>query len=112
MPHLVIEYATALAQDTDIHALVKDVFAAAESSNLFAPQDIKVRAEDFSAFTTGGTDQMFVHVDIKLLPGRSDVQKKDLSERVLEALTATLPATVAISVETNELHKESYTKRA
>lgn len=111
MPHLVISYAATLAQDTDMPALVNAVFAAAEASTLFGAKDIKVRAIPVEAYLTGGADQPFVHVEIKLLPGRSDMQRKDLAERVLDTLKATLPATAALSVETVELHKESYAKR-
>lgn len=112
MPHLIIEYAAALEQDTDIKTLVDAAFTAADQSGLFTPADIKVRALPFHAYTTGGTDQPFVHVEVKLLSGRSEAQKKALASSVLEHLKATLPASVAISVETNDLDRGSYSKRA
>ena len=111
MPHLIIEYAAPLAQETDIQGLVDAAFAGAEASGLFSADHIKVRATPVEHYTTGGTNQPFVHVEIKLLSGRTGAQKKDLAARVLENLTTKLPTT-AISVETNDLDRESYSKRA
>ena len=111
MPHLILAYAAPLKQDTDIQELVDAAFAGAEASNLFTAKDIKVRATPIDSYTTGGTDQPFVHVEIKLLSGRTAAQKKDLATRVLETITAAVPADVAISVETNDLDRDSYSKR-
>ena len=111
MPHLIIEYAKPLAQDTDIQGLVDAVFDAAPASELFDPKAIKVRATGIDAYSTAGTDQAFIHVDIKLLPGRSSEQKKALSERVLDKVLSIVSDTVAVSVEINILDKDTYSKR-
>lgn len=112
MPHVILEYATELEQTVNIHTLVDAAFAATERSGLFETIDIKVRAQSFQAYTTGGTPQLFVHAEIKLLSGRSEAQKKALAQGVLESLKTTLPPTIAISVETNDLDRASYSKRA
>lgn len=112
MPHLIIEYAAPIAQDCDIQGLVDAAFTGAEQSALFTPSAIKARAIAVNTYNTGGTNQPFIHVEIKLLPGRSGAQKKDLAERVLERITTILPASVAISVELNDLDRDSYSKRA
>ena len=112
MPHLIIEYAAPLKDEIDIQKLVEDAFAGAEESDLFDPVDIKVRATPVEDYSTGGTDQAFVHIDIKLLPGRTTAQKKDLAERVLNKVAAIVKNDVAISVEINTLDGDTYTKRA
>lgn len=112
MPHLIITYAAPLKQETDIQNLVDAAFAGAEQSALFTPSAIKARAIAVDTYNTGGTSQPFVHVEIKLLPGRTGAQKKDLAERVLEKITAHVSANVAISIELNDLDRDSYTKRA
>lgn len=111
MPHLIIEYAAPLKQEIDIQELVDATFDAAKASDLFGTKAIKVRAIPIDAFNTGGTNQAFIHVNIKLLPGRTMEQKKALSERVLANLTANVKEDVAISVEINDLDADSYTKR-
>lgn len=109
MPHLIIEYATPL---DDVQGLVDGVFDAAKASDLFGTKDIKVRAIPVDAFNTGGMSQAFIHVDIKLLPGRTTEQKKALSERVLDQVLSIVSEDVAVSVEVNTLDKDTYSKRA
>ena len=111
MPHFIVEYAAPIAHDIVPQTLVEDACRAGEESGLFGPDDIKGRAHAVEHFLTAGTRQPFVHVDVRLLPGRTDEQKKDLAQRVFDALAARLPANVALSVEVTELHRASYTKR-
>jgi len=111
MPHLVIEYAASLKDDINVQALVDAAFTGADESALFTSHDIKVRAIPYAAYSTAGTNQAFVHVEIKLLSGRTSVQKKDLAERVFAKVTANVPNTVAVSIETNDLDRDTYTKR-
>lgn len=112
MPHLIIEYAAPLAQELDIQVLVEAAFNAAKATDLFDPAAIKARAHPVDAYWIGGTKQLFVHIEVKLLPGRTAAQKKALSERVFETVAALIPADVAVSVEVNDLDADVYTKRA
>lgn len=111
MPHFIVEYAASLAHDIVPLTLVEDACRAGQESGLFGPDDIKGRAVPIEHFLTAGTRQPFVHVDVRLLPGRTNEQKKDLAQRVFDTLAARLPANVALSVEVNELHQASYIKR-
>lgn len=111
MPHFIVEYAAPLQADIDPQTLVEDACGAGAQSGLFGPGDIKGRAHAVEHYLTAGTRQPFVHVDVRLLPGRTDAQKKDLAQRVFDALAARVPANVTLSVEVNELHAASYTKR-
>ena len=112
MPHLTLEYAAPLKQEIDIQGLVDATFDAAKASDLFGAKAIKVRAIPIDAFNTGGTNQAFIHVNIKLLPGRTTEQKKALSERVLDQVLSIVSEDVAVSVEVNTLDKDTYSKRA
>jgi len=112
MPHLIIEYAAPLAQDIDMQTLVEAAFNGAKSTDLFDPAAIKARAHPVDAYWIGDAKQPFVHINIKLLPGRTAAQKKALSESVFEAVAALIPADVAVSVEVNDLDANVYTKRA
>jgi len=112
MPHIVIEYAAPLEQEVDIQALVEAAFAGAEASTLFDPAAIKARAHAVDAYWTGGDKQPFVHITVKLLPGRTNAQKKALSASVFDAVAAMLKPDIALSVEVNDLDADVYTKRA
>lgn len=111
MPHIILSYAAPLSAKTDIQKLVEDAFDGAEQSGLFTPAAIKARAISIEHYWTGGTKQLFIHAEIKLLPGRTAEQKKDLAERVFTKLTANVTEDVSISVEINDLDADSYTKR-
>ena len=112
MPHLIIEYAAPLAQDIDMQTLVEAAFNGAKATDLFDPAAIKARAHPVDAYWIGDAKQPFTHINIKLLPGRTNVQKKALSQSVFDAVTALLDADVAVSVEVNDLDADVYTKRA
>lgn len=112
MPHLIVEYSTPLADDINIQDLVEAVFEGAVESGLFNLKAIKARAHACDNYCTGGAKQAFVHVEIKLLPGRDEEQKKDLSQRVYEKVSAHVKKDVAISVELNDLDANCYTKRS
>jgi len=112
MPHLIVEYAVSLADEVNIQDLVEAVFEGAVASGLFNPKAIKARAHACDDYWIGGTKQAFVHVEIKLLPGRDEEQKKDLSQRVYEKVSAHVKKDVAISVELNDLDAKCYTKRS
>jgi len=112
MPHLIIEYAAPLAQDIDMQTLVEAAFNGAKATDLFDPAAIKARAHPVDAYWIGDAKQSFTHINIKLLPGRTNVQKKALSQSVFDAVTALLDADVAVSVEVNDLDADVYTKRA
>lgn len=112
MPHLIIEYAAPLDQDVDMQALVEAAFNSAKATDLFDPATIKARAHPVEAYWIGGAKQPFAHIEVKLLPGRTNAQKKALSQSVFDAVTALLDAGVAVSVEVNDLDADVYTKRA
>lgn len=112
MPHIILEYAAPLGDDTDIQQLVQDAFAGADETGLFTTAAIKARAIPITDYWTGGAKQAFVHTQIKILPGRTAAQKKDLSERVFAKVAARVKDDVAISVEINDLDGDSYSKRA
>jgi len=109
---LIIEDAAPLAKDTDMQALVEAEFNGATATVLFDPAAIKARAHPADAYWIGDAKQPFAHINIKLLPGRTNVQKKALSQSVFDAVTALLTADVAVSVEVNDLDADVYTKRA
>jgi len=112
MPHLIIEYAASLGQDVDMQALTEAAFDGANATALFTPAAIKARAHPVEAYWTGGAKQPFVHINVKLLPGRTNEQKKALSESVFDHVTALLKTDVSLSVEVNDLDADVYTKRA
>jgi len=111
MPHCIIEYASAVADEISIDTLMAAVHDAAFSSGLFPEYDIKTRAIAFEHHRTGQTQDSFVHVAVHLLSGRDDDQKSDLAENVLAGIAPLLPRVVSVGVEIVDMHRDSYRKR-
>lgn len=108
MPHLIIEYAQPLEHELDVQKLAETAFDGAVASELFTPANIKSRCHPVDAYCIGGEKQNFIHVNVKLLPGRTEDQKKMLSEKVFDAVKA-FAGDVKTSVEVHDL-PEAYTK--
>ena len=81
------------------------------SSGLFPEYDIKTRAVAYQHHQTGSTQDSFVHVTVRLLSGRDDAQKADLSEKILAHIEPRLPDVISVGVEICDMHRESYRKR-
>ena len=111
MPHCIIEYSSGVADYIEIGDLVAAVHQGALSSGLFDEYDIKTRAVAYAHHSTGATRDSFVHVTVRLLSGRDDAQKADLSEKLLAQIEPLLPAVVSVGVEICDMHKDSYRKR-
>ena len=111
MPHCIIEYSSDVTDQISIEALVAATHQGALSSGLFAEYDIKTRAMAYEHHQTGSTRDSFVHVTVRLLSGRDDAQKSELSEKILAQIESLLPRVVSVGVEISDMHRESYRKR-
>ena len=111
MPHCIIEYSSGVADCIEIGDLVAAVHQGVLSSGLFDEYDIKTRALAYAHHRTGSTRDSFVHVTVRLLSGRDDAQKTDLSEKLLAQIEPLLPAVVSVGVEICDMHRDSYRKR-
>ena len=111
MPHCIIEYSSDVADRVSISELVEATYQGALSSGLFPEYDIKTRAIAYRHHQTGSTQDSFVHVTVRLLSGRDDAQKADLSEKILAHIEPRLPDVISVGVEICDIHRESYRKR-
>ena len=111
MPHCIIEYSSGATDCIEIGDLVAAVHQGVLSSGLFDEYDIKTRAVAYTHHRTGATRDSFVHVTVRLLSGRDDAQKADLSEKLLAQIEPLLPAVVSVGVEICDMHRDSYRKR-
>ncbi|WP_020593028.1 5-carboxymethyl-2-hydroxymuconate Delta-isomerase [Kiloniella laminariae] len=109
MPHCIIEYAAPLKSKIAITDLVEAVFAATAGSGLFEVASIKARALEIEHFKTGAVEQNFVSTTVKLLPGRTAVQKQALGEAILVAKQVLLKDRALLTVEVADL-AEAYFK--
>ena len=111
MPHCIIEYSSEVADQVSIDDLVSATYQGALSTGLFDEYDIKTRATAYRHHRMGSTQDSFVHVTVRLLSGRDDAQKAELSEKILVQIEPMLSQVVSVGVEICDMHRESYRKR-
>lgn len=115
MPHLTLEYTRNLADFDPARALtaLNEVMF---DSGLFGESDIKSRAVGLDCYQVGvrDTPRGFVHVNVAMLSGRSDEERKALADGLLAALTplvvGKMVGEMQLSVETSDLHRPTYVK--
>lgn len=108
MPHCIVEHSSTIPNEE----LNKKVFKGALESQLFEADgsDIKVRSISYQHYQTGTKHEDFIHVTVRILSGRSDDNKKKLSQSVLSQLK-TLPLSQAsLTVEIVDMDRSSYSK--
>lgn len=107
MPHCIIEYAKPLETHVAPDELVRCVFQAVSTSPLFDAKNVRVRALAYEHYQLGEASPYFLHVTIRLLQGRDDAQKTQLTQRVTQALQALNISDIMLSCECVEIHTAS-----
>ncbi|MEV5876332.1 5-carboxymethyl-2-hydroxymuconate delta isomerase [Streptomyces sp. NPDC052101] len=110
MPHLTIDYSSRLAGAFDVRALVKEMHPlVVEESGSSGVCKTLVRQADTYVGDTPNEETVFVHVEVGLMPGRSEAHKARLSDSVLALLAKHVPlgdgaeGQAVISVEVRDL---------
>lgn len=110
MPHCIIEYSKDLEKEISPQTMIEKTYQGALDTNLFISSDIKTRAIAFEHYQTGNLKENFIHINIKVLSGRTAEQRKVLSNSVLYQFKDVQIQPLSITVEISELEKESYSK--
>jgi len=111
MPHFIIDCSESILTLSKPQELMQSVYDAAESTKLFAESGvggIKVRLNPYSHFLNVDAHAHFVHVFANIMEGRTQEQKKDLSDNVVRALNALLPDVEIISMNVRDFEKATY----
>ena len=111
MPHCIVEYSRSIEPRVSASELMTAVYNSTLQSGLFEESHIRVRAMAYDYFQLGGQSAAFIHITVRLHQGRSSEQKKQLSDMVLAGLLALELTAVSLTVETVEMHTESYARR-
>nr|WP_145545611.1 5-carboxymethyl-2-hydroxymuconate Delta-isomerase [Variovorax boronicumulans] len=117
MPHIVIEYTPNLGALPFDAMLASATQALSESPEVQDEADLKARVLRADHFRVGLADsgRGYLHVQLRILAGRTPEAKKDLSRRVADALRDHLGALppdleAFLSVEVVDMDRGSYTK--
>jgi len=115
MPHVTLHYTGNLDGFDPDDALLAMNRALADSGH-FDEGAIKSRALRLDHYRVGVADQerAFVHVQLKVMPGRDDATRRGFAEALSAALAPLLPSlslSTQLCIEVDELDAGSYSKR-
>lgn len=110
MPHCIIEYSRPLLRQVNPEQVINVVQQGALESTLFEASHIKVRAMVYDDHFMGYPVDDFVHVTLKILLGRTQLQKNELSSLVLNKLEELELSSVSLTVEVVDMDRDSYAK--
>lgn len=109
MPHLVIEHTSkTTAKMGEVCDAIFDT--ACKLEEFPDPKTIKVRSQ-LCENHRGGKGDDFAHVTIRILEGRSDTAKSNISNAIFDVVVGLLPETQNVTCEVVDLHAASYLKR-
>lgn len=111
MPHFVIDCSNQIIKLKSPEEIIQKVYDTALSTGLFLPEDIKVRINPFQYYTTGNTNDNFIHVFANIMQGRNTEQKANLSKQIVTELKAMFPQVPIISINIRDFEKATYCNR-
>lgn len=116
MPHLNIEYSSNLPHFPADQVLAEINLALSSHPEMGDESYLKSRCIALEHFAVGTAREhrAFVHVELRLLSGRSPEAKKDLAERIARVLRHAAPRpdgmSVQLSIEVTDMDRGSYHK--
>ena len=112
MPHFIIECSEDIISLKTPAEIMQAVYEVAETTGLFAENDIKVRINPYKYFKLGETKSKFIHIFAHIMEGRTNGQKADLSKRMIERLGQMFPDVSILSINIAEFELATYCNRA
>jgi len=111
MPHCIIEYSAPLVHEIDIKQFVQLVHHGAINSGLFERSAIKTRAIRCDDYQVGDNHLgSFIHITIKIMPGRTDEQKQHLLSAVYDSVTEQTASVCSLTLEVVDINAAAYAK--
>ena len=115
MPHIVVEYSANLEQQIAPQALVDRIHAAIMDCGVFERSAVRTRAErrDVYRIYDGAPANAFLHVTLRIGPGRSLEIRRQVGQGVVEAILGCGldAASLALSVEVQEIDDSAMFRR-
>lgn len=112
MPHFVIDCSKNILNLKSPNAIMQKVYDTAESTNLFDEGDIKVRINPFEHYNIGSSKDDFIHIFANIMEGRTSIQKRNLSKKIIRELTLVFPNVPIISMNIRDFEKKTYCNKS
>jgi 5-carboxymethyl-2-hydroxymuconate isomerase len=112
MPHIIVEYSANLEGRLNVHILLEKVHRAVVESGVFKLGAVRTRAERRDAYVIadGDPNNAFIHVELKIAPGRDAATRTSVAQAVLDTIATETKDVFAhsglgISVDVNEIDR-------
>ncbi|MEG0926407.1 5-carboxymethyl-2-hydroxymuconate Delta-isomerase [Chryseobacterium sp.] len=112
MPHFIIDCSQDILLQKTPKEIMDAVYKVADSTGLFAINDIKVRLQPYQYYQLGDQKKNFLHVFGYIMEGRSTEQKASLSRQISIRLTELLQDISFLSVNISEFEAATYSNKA
>lgn len=112
MPHFIIDCSQDILLQKTPEEIMDAVYKVADSTGLFAINDIKIRLQPFQYYRLGDQKKNFIHVFGYIMERRSTEQKANLSRQISIRLTELLPDISFLSVNISEFEAATYSNKA
>lgn len=112
MPHFIIDCSQDILQLRTPEELLDAVYETADTTGLFASNDIKVRLQPYQYYRLGTGKKNFLHVFGYIMEGRTTEQKAHLSRQISIRLSELLPEISFLSVNINDFEAATYSNKA
>jgi len=113
MPHIIIEYSKNVEEKVELDGLIESIHQTAIATGIFPIGGLRVRAarRDHYKLADGHPDNGFVHVELKIGPGRKKEEKIAALKRIFSCAEAYLEpiqsnGPFALSAELNEFNDD------
>ncbi|KAA3620629.1 MAG: 5-carboxymethyl-2-hydroxymuconate Delta-isomerase [Flavobacterium sp.] len=108
MPHFVIDCSEEIIKLRSPQEIIRKVYDATNATELFIPEEIKVRINPYQFYTTGNTSDNFIHVFANIMEGRTTAQKAELSKQITTILNSMFPNVPIISINIRDFERATY----
>ena len=112
MPHFVIDCSEQIIKLKSPESIMQKVYDTAKSTELFIPEEIKVRINSFQHYNIGNTKDNFIHVFANIMEGRTTSQKAQLSRSIITELKILFPNVPIISMNIRDFEKATYCNKS
>lgn len=88
MPHITVEYSSNLDKRVSMRNIIEEIHAAVVANGAFEKGGVRTRAipQDLYVVADGDPDNSFIHVEMRIAPGRSPETRKQVSQSILDVI--------------------------
>ncbi|MBT5429099.1 MAG: 5-carboxymethyl-2-hydroxymuconate isomerase [Rhodospirillaceae bacterium] len=113
MPHIIIEYSENLEDKINLGILIEKIHISALDTGVFPLGGLRIRAakREHYKIADGHPDNVFIHIELKIGPGRDKETKTSALKKIFATAEAFLKpihenGPLAMSAELNEFNSE------